>query len=67
MKMKLYEFGPTRSIRVRWTLQELGADFESIRVNLLAGEHAVKRLTSSSDLLPANLPLVHSSVVAANS
>jgi glutathione S-transferase len=39
MKMKLYEFGPTRSIRVRWTLQELGADFESIRVNLLAGEH----------------------------
>jgi glutathione S-transferase len=37
--MKLYEFGPTRSIRVRWTLQELGADFEAIRVNLLAGEH----------------------------
>jgi len=39
MKIKLYEFGPTRSIRVRWTLQELGADFESIRVNLVAGEH----------------------------
>jgi glutathione S-transferase len=39
MKMKLYEFGPTRSIRVRWTLQELGGDFEPIRVNLLAGEH----------------------------
>jgi glutathione S-transferase len=39
MKMKLYEFGPTRSIRVRWTLQELGADFEPIRVNLVAGEH----------------------------
>jgi glutathione S-transferase len=39
MKMKLYEFGPTRSIRVRWTLQELGADFEPIRVNLLAGDH----------------------------
>ena len=39
MKMKLYEFGPTRSIRVRWTLQELGADFEPIRVNLAAGEH----------------------------
>src|SRR5215470_2617661 len=39
MKMKLYEFGPTRSIRVRWTLQELEADFESIRVNLPAGEH----------------------------
>jgi glutathione S-transferase len=39
MKMKLYEFAPTRSIRVRWTLQELGVDYESIPVNLLAGEH----------------------------
>jgi glutathione S-transferase len=39
MKMKLYEFGPTRSIRVRWTLQELGVDFEPIRINLMAGEH----------------------------
>jgi glutathione S-transferase len=39
MQMKLYEFGPTRSIRVRWTLQELDADFEPIRVNLAAGEH----------------------------
>jgi glutathione S-transferase len=39
MKIKLYEFGPTRSIRVRWTLQELGVDFEPIRVNLLAGDH----------------------------
>ena len=37
--MKLYEFGPTRSIRVRWTLQELGVDFEAITVNLIAGEH----------------------------
>jgi len=35
MKMKPYEFGPTRSIRVRWTLQELGVDFEPVRVNLL--------------------------------
>ena len=39
MKMKLYEFAPTRSIRVRWTLQELGVDYESVPVNLLAGEH----------------------------
>src|SRR5262245_42936083 len=37
--MKLYEFAPTRSIRVRWTLQELGVDFEAITVDLLAGEH----------------------------
>lgn len=37
--MKLYEFAPTRSIRVRWTLQELGVPFEAIAVNLMAGEH----------------------------
>jgi glutathione S-transferase len=37
--MRLYEFGPTRSIRVRWTLQELGVDFEAVTVNLRAGEH----------------------------
>ncbi len=37
--MKLYEFGPTRSIRVRWTLQELGVPFEAITVNVMAGEH----------------------------
>jgi len=37
--MRLYEFGPTRSIRVRWTLQELGVDFEPITVNLMAGDH----------------------------
>jgi hypothetical protein len=30
--MKLYAFAPTRSIRVRWTLQELGV----IPVDLLA-------------------------------
>ncbi len=37
--MKLYEFGPTRSIRARWTLQELGIDFEAISVNLQKREH----------------------------
>ena len=37
--MKLYEFAPTRSIRVRWTLQELGVDFEPVVVNLIAGEN----------------------------
>jgi glutathione S-transferase len=37
--MKLYEFGPTRSVRARWTLQELGVDFESETVNLMKGEH----------------------------
>jgi glutathione S-transferase len=37
--MQLYEFSPTRSIRVRWTLQELGVDFEAITINLAAGDH----------------------------
>lgn len=37
--MKLYEFAPTRSIRARWVLQELGVEFEAQTVNLLAGEH----------------------------
>jgi glutathione S-transferase len=37
--MKLYEFAPTRSIRVRWVLQELGVEFEAISINLRAGEH----------------------------
>jgi glutathione S-transferase len=36
--MQLYEFSFTRSIRARWTLQELGVDFEAISVNLFAGD-----------------------------
>jgi glutathione S-transferase len=37
--MKLYEFGPTRSIRVRWTLQEMGVPFEVVTVNMFANEN----------------------------
>ena len=37
--MKLYEFPPTRSIRVRWMLQELGIPFEAITVSLKDGDH----------------------------
>jgi glutathione S-transferase len=35
----LYEFAPTRSIRARWVLQELGEEFEAVTVNLAAGDH----------------------------
>jgi glutathione S-transferase len=38
-KMQLYEFAPTRSIRVRWTLQELGVNFEAVTVKLADGKH----------------------------
>jgi glutathione S-transferase len=37
--LTLYEFGPTRSLRVRWALQELQVPFESVVVDLRAGEH----------------------------
>jgi glutathione S-transferase len=37
--MKLYEFPPTRSIRPRWVLQELGLPFESVTIRLSDGEH----------------------------
>ncbi len=37
--MKLYGFGPTRSLRALWGLKELDADFEYVSVNLAAGEH----------------------------
>jgi len=37
--IKLYGFPPTRSIRVLWTLRELGVPFEFVNVNLVADEH----------------------------
>jgi glutathione S-transferase len=37
--MRLYEFGPTRAQRVRWTLQEMGVEFEAVSVNMAEGEH----------------------------
>jgi glutathione S-transferase len=38
--MRLYEFGPTRALRVRWALQELGVEFEAVKIDLPAGEGA---------------------------
>ncbi|WP_160982302.1 glutathione S-transferase family protein [Paracandidimonas lactea] len=37
--MKLYGYGPTRSLRALWALKELDAEFEFVPVNLAAGEH----------------------------
>jgi Glutathione S-transferase, N-terminal domain len=46
--MKLFEFPPTRSIRARWTLQELGVEFEALTVDLIADEHRSPRSPSLS-------------------
>jgi glutathione S-transferase len=53
--MKLYGFPPTRSIRVLWTLRELGVDFEFVNVNLMAGEnrHAEFLAVNPAGKLPA--------------
>lgn len=37
--MKLFGFGPTRSLRALWGLRELGLECEFVPVNLPAGEH----------------------------
>lgn len=37
--IRLFEFAPTRSMRVRWMLQELEVSFEATTINLLRGEH----------------------------
>ena len=36
--MKLYDFAPTRSRAVRWTLAELCVPYETVTVNILRGE-----------------------------
>ena len=41
--LKLYEFPVTRSIRVRWALQEMQLDFDSILVDLPAREQEIAR------------------------
>ncbi|GAP96601.1 glutathione S-transferase family protein [Leptolyngbya sp. NIES-2104] len=55
-RMKFYEFTPTRSIRVRWVLQELGVDFEAVSIRLPTGEH---RTAAFLELNPAGkLPVL---------
>lgn len=40
--MKLYEFGPTRSLRARCVLQELEIPFEPVKVDLSKSEHRTR-------------------------
>jgi len=37
--MKIFGFKNTRSNRVEWLLQELGVDYELVKVDLLSGQH----------------------------
>jgi glutathione S-transferase len=37
--IKLYGFGPTRSLRALWTLRELGVEFDFVTVDMRRGEH----------------------------
>lgn len=45
MTIILYEFPPTRSDRVRWTLLELGLPFESVRGQHLFGSAELKAIS----------------------
>lgn len=38
-EITLYEYGPTRSARCRWVLQELGVPFDTVEVDLGKGQH----------------------------
>jgi len=44
MSITLYEFTPTRSKRVKWTLAELGLDYESVNERELIGSEALRKV-----------------------
>lgn len=40
--MKIYTFPRSRSLRVLWTLEELGVDYETVRVDMFSDKPKVK-------------------------
>ena len=46
----LYEYGPTRAVRVRWTLQELGLEFESVAKRELIGSDELRKFHPQAKL-----------------
>ena len=36
--IKLFEYSKSRSVRIHWLLKELGAEFESVSIDLRKGE-----------------------------
>jgi glutathione S-transferase len=50
MSITLYEFTPTRSKRVKWTLQELGISYESINKRDLIGSDELRKVHPQAKL-----------------
>lgn len=50
MSITLYEFTPTRSKRVKWTLQELGITYESINKPELIGSDELRKIHPQAKL-----------------
>ncbi len=44
MNLKFYGFSPTRSARVRWTLQELDVPFEAVEDRKIIGSDELRKL-----------------------
>lgn len=42
MMLKIYTYPKSRSLRVLWTLEEMGIDYETVKVDLLTAEPRVK-------------------------
>lgn len=66
--IKLFELGPTRSARCRWTLQEAGLDYESIgNAPEIIGSEALKKVHPLGKLPAAIIdgrPLFESAAIA---
>ena len=66
MDIALYEYTPTRSARVRWTLLELGLDFESIDGRPFIGSDELKKVHPMAKLPAAVIdgkPLFESAAI----
>lgn len=67
MNLTLYEFAPTRSARVRWTLQELGLPFSSKAGREVFGSQELKQvhpLGKLPGLVADGKPLFESAAIA---
>lgn len=65
--MQLYEYGPSRSVRARWTLLETGTEFESIDARQMIGTEEYRKIHPQAKL-PALVvdgrPLFESAAIA---